>query len=62
MGYKNLEEMATAVDQLKAECLFGSEDATVALPPVAEQHYLVAICLLAQAVAALTLAYYARMR
>lgn len=60
--YNNVPEMIADLEQVKADCLFDSDDITAVLPPVAEQHFLVAIALIAQAVAALRLADYARMR
>ena len=62
MTYNELPEMVAAVDALKADCLFDSEDVTVSLPPQSEQHFLTAMALLSQASAALTLAHYNRMR
>lgn len=61
-AYNNLQEMIEGVEELRADCLFDAEDVAGFLSPVAEQHFLAAICLLAQAVTALRLADYARMR
>lgn len=60
--YNNLEEMIEGVEELKAGCLFDAADIAGFLPPVAEQHFQAAICLLEQTVIALRLADYARMR
>lgn len=60
--YNDVPEMIADLEQVKADCLFDSYDITAVLPPVAEQHFLAAIALIAQAVTALRLADYARMR
>ena len=61
-SYTDLEAMIAAVETLKVDCLFDSEDAVSSLPPQSEQHFLTAMALLSQASAALTLAHYNRMR
>lgn len=61
--YNEIAEMAADVEKIRADCLFDSDDIIGAgLPPVAEQHFLAAIALLAQAETAFRLADYARMR
>jgi len=55
------EEAADLIDRLKTKLLF-EEMPAVDLTPISEQHYLTACALLDQAMAAMKLAHYYRMR